>query len=49
MARKVESEARTRYAVSVGAIAEQVEERKDQKMRGKVRSNGGKGARWRVL
>ena len=49
MARKVGSEARTRYAVPVGAMARQVEERKDQKIRRKVRNYGGKGEGWGVL
>ena len=38
MTRKMESEGRTRYVVSVGAMARQEEKRKDQKMRGKVRN-----------
>ena len=43
MTGKVELKARTRYAVSAGVMARQVEERKDQKIRGRARIGRGKG------
>ena len=48
MTGKVEPKARYRYVVSVGAMARQVEERKDQKISGKVRNSRGKRERWWV-
>ena len=45
MTRKVEPKARTRYTAFIGAMAGHIKERKDQKIRRKVRSSRGEGAR----